>query len=894
MFKDVIVTANNRQRFAMREACRKQNVPYPHIMTWDMWINELWAQYAPNHYQEKSIPAILTSLEIRELWESLITRWNNEQDEHEQLINPDAVAKYVSQGVEKTILYGIKKENLTLNTIEQKHFLVWYETMEARLNTVRALLPCQQQAMVTQWICDNAIQASNISFYGFAYPNALQKRVFEHLAQTGHADIRTMPPKTASIETKSFQTREDEITACANWARQKMEEDKTQTIGILVPELVRYHADVLRIFDNTLIPSSMFRPLENNQRPYRISLGTPVTERPLVKTLLSLLFMSPGKQMAFDDISVLLRNPFIGGFKEEFIRRAKLEAKFRAESGTLVSWQYVNKLINLHMLNGEECNHWCEDFASRWNAFTELYELWPKKEQTLPDVVNFIKRTYDVWGLSERAAMSNTDTEIAEHLFDDEKGWFSNFSSLNHEKNTYTLQQGLHKLHTLLKEVNFQPASGQGTITILSEYEAADLPFDAVWVMGLTNDAWPQAPSPNPFIDKQLQTDYSVPHASFQQEHDYAQEMTQRIKQQANQVTFSCPLSDEGRMKMPSHLIAENDTLEAEADISDPYTQYSQEMQALSTRHLVLDEYAPVFAKDKKAEGGTSLLRDQAQCPFRAFVSHRLGVKELKAQEVGLSASIRGEVLHECLDKFWRQVKNHESLCKLVEENKLNRVVSDVIHQSMDFYRTRYPEIFTDAIVRVEHDRLLPAISHWMSAYEHQREPFEKVITEQKKNIDINGLLLAVKVDHLDTTISDGTINIADNKSGEASTTVWFNEERLLEPQVPLYARILSEAKENVGSVVFKSFKSGKMGNKGIAATEGVAKGVKPVGNDKVNEVINTWTVQIDALAEEFLKGDARVAPYQQEKTCTYCPHASTCRVSEAGDQMEGSLYQSA
>jgi len=889
---DSIVTANNRQRFAMREACRHHNTPHPNLQSWDSWIRELWAEHAHVQFSQKTVPQVLSSLEIRELWESLITRWNDEQEDGNKLINPDAVARFAAKGLDSCILYGINSKDITQDTIEQKNFILWCGSMQARLNVLRAILPSQQQSLVTKWITSGTIKVGNISFYGFVSPNALQKSAFEYLHTQTASNMISMPSVTSTTSSKTFQTRGDEIAACANWVREKMEQDNTQQIGILVPELVRYHADILRIFDNTLIPTSMFRPLENNQRPYRISLGTPVTERPLVKTLLSLLFMHPGKKIDFEDMSVLLRNPFIGGFKSEFIRRAKLEAKFRSDSSTVISWKHVNSLINLHMLNGEECSHWCEDIATRWNAFTEMYELWPSKDQSLQDIVNFIKKTYEIWGLSERAQFSDTDKEIAEMLLNEDKGWLSNFSHLRHGNELYTLQQGLHKLHTLLKEVNFQPASGQGTITVLSEYEAADLPFDAIWVLGLTNDAWPQAPSPNPFIDKELLAEQGVPHASFQQEHDYATDMTKRMTQQACEVTFSCPLSDEGRLKMPSHLIGDLTELTPEADLDDPYTKFSQEMQALSERILIDDSHAPAFAIDTKAQGGTSLIRDQAHCPFKAFVSHRLGVKPLPEQEVGLTAAIRGEVLHDCLDKFWRDTKNHAALCTHIENMTLNKKISEVIGKSMNFYEKRYPDIFTEAIIRVEHDRLLPSISFWMTSYEHQREPFEKVITEQKKNIEINGLQLSVKVDHIDTTISDGTLNIADNKSGEATPSVWFDENRLLEPQVPLYARVLSESNEKIGSVVFKSFKNGKMGNKGIAAQANVARGIKPVGEIKIKEAIDIWTVQIDELAAEFRNGEARVDPYKEDKTCTYCPHAGACRISEAKEQIDAKLYQ--
>lgn len=887
---DLIITANTRQRFAIKEAHRRAGVPYPNIMSWDELVSNIWGDAT----RQSTGIHVLTRLEKRELWESVIEDWNNEQDDDNKVINTDAVAKLASQAFDNSILYriDIEKSADNIESIETEMMRRWATEVKSRLKTMKAYLPCQQQKAVAKWLIDETFNVPSLTFYGFSYPNNIQKAVFDSLTAKGVANLTTLQHSTmATKSTVKFESREEEIAACAKWIREKMEANPASQIAVVVPKLVMYSADILRIFDNELIPSAMFRPLENNQRPYRISLGTPVTERPLVKTLIQLLYMRPGKQIAFEEFSSLLRNPFIGGFKGEFIRRAKLEAKIRKDSAPLMSWQYVNELINLQLINGEEPDEWCSDFADRWNRYNEHVSLWKKGSQSMADIADFIRTTYSIWGLAERAANSATDTEIEKMLFDETNGWLTELASLNRNNETLaSVQQGLHKFHKLLKDVNFQPASGESTITVLSENEASALPFDAVWMLGMTNEDWPKMPSPNPFLSREAQIEQNVPHAHFQQECEYAITMTNAIMHQASEVVFSYPLSDEGRELSPSNVIAELAKSEkSEKEICDPYLAYSQEMQALSEVESVLDQFAPEFDLSQKAMGGTSLLRDQAHCPFKGYVNHRLNVKPLAEQEVGLTAAMRGNVLHGCLDKFWRKVKNHKTLETLAAEGQLTDTISNAVTGALEYFRHRYPAIFTDAIYDLEHDRLLPTIESWMLYQELPRTPFKDVVSEERRVIDIKGLQLTVKVDQTDVTIDEypdaERMNIFDNKSGTARPSDWFDPDRLMEPQVPLYARIAYESNQAVGSVAFKSFKRGQMGSKGILANKGDVVGMKAVGMEGVKEAVDTWIIQTDELAEEFINGVAAVKPFKPEKSCLHCTNKAICRIAEENEQ---------
>ena len=57
---------------------------------------------------------------------------------------------------------------------------------------------------------------------------------------------------------------------------------------------------------------------------------------------------------------------------------------------------------------------------------------------------------------------------------------------------------------------------GAGTSGRLGVLESAGLEFDALWVSGLTDETWPLAAQPNPFIPPALQRKAEIPEASAQ------------------------------------------------------------------------------------------------------------------------------------------------------------------------------------------------------------------------------------------------------------------------------------------------------------------------------------------------------------------------------------------
>ena len=86
--------------------------------------------------------------------------------------------------------------------------------------------------------------------------------------------------------------------------------------------------------------------------------------------------------------------------------------------------------------------------------------------------------------------------------------------------------------------------------------ESAGLEFDALWVSGLTDEAWPLAASPNPFISLALQRKAGIPEASAEATLARGKRITGGWLAAADEVVVSHPMMDKDKGLLASPLIS--------------------------------------------------------------------------------------------------------------------------------------------------------------------------------------------------------------------------------------------------------------------------------------------------------------------------------------------------
>jgi probable DNA repair protein len=298
----------------------------------------------------------------------------------------------------------------------------------------------------------------------------------------------------------------------------------------------------------------------------------------------------------------------------------------------------------------------------------------------------------------------------------------------------------------------------------------------------------------------------------------------------------------------------------------------------------LLDNTAPLIPVGSYLTGGSSLLYDQSACPFRAFANYRLGADGLEEPISGIDAKTKGIITHRVLQLLWQQIGDQERLLA-IDALELKQLLEQIVSHELSILKKHRPETFTPRFIAIEQDRLTELIIEWLEL-EKQRAPFKAFSLEQKERINLAGLELDVRVDRIDL-LEDETKLIIDYKTGKnLSYKGWF-EQRLEEPQLPLYSTTESD---QISGVCLAGVNQSKPGFKGITEQGGVVPGVKEFS--KIREstdysswdgLKNAWKQRLELLAEEILAGRADVCP-KDAKVCTYCPLPSLCRIYEWGD----------
>ena len=125
--------------------------------------------------------------------------------------------------------------------------------------------------------------------------------------------------------------------------------------------------------------------------------------------------------------------------------------------------------------------------------------------------------------------------------------------------------QALAVLRRLCNETLFQPEAIDAPVQVLGILESDGLEFDHLWVSGLTDEAWPLAARPNPFLPVALQKKAGIPEASADSALALDRRITEGWKQAAGEVVFSHFTREEDRDVLPSPLVADVPVAELDA-----------------------------------------------------------------------------------------------------------------------------------------------------------------------------------------------------------------------------------------------------------------------------------------------------------------------------------------
>jgi len=878
-----VVTPNHRLAQSLARtvgeahlAAGRSSWPAADILAWDSWLARLHEDAAFDD-TGAAVASLLSAEHERLGWESAVAR-----DPGRPLLVGSAVLAREAQGAWRLAHdWGIAGGIGAWEGGEDAQSFArwaahWKAESQRRGWTDAARLP----ALVPQLLRRPGVHRPQLLVaYAFSLLTPAQRDVLAACRAAGIALAMAGPPEHAARPVVlALDSPKRELEAAARWARARLESalgHGMPRIAVVVPELAQRRELVRRIFARVL--SSSGRP---SGRPlFNVSLGRALAEHPLVDAALSILALAR-EPLPYERASRLLRSPFLGGGTAEAGPRARLDAALRKVAPPLADLALLRDLVGQASERpGRRGAPRCPALDARLAAIAAAI---PGARLAAPRewAAHFAAQ------LSAAGFPGDRSLDSAEHqTLEKWHGALGTLASLDLVAGRITAEAALRHLRQSCADTVFQPESGEAPVQVLGLLESVGLDFDALWVTGLTDDAWPQSPRPHPFLPVSLQRKARVPQASAEESLALDERITRSWATAAPEVVFSHAKADEERALEASPLIAVFERDEPASRATPSYPEVRDVLFAAGREASAwagcADAWAPPLA-EAAARGGTAILADQAACPFRAFARHRLRAEAVEAPEPGLGAAERGQLLHALMARVWRELGSHAAL-QAASRERLEEIATEAARVAVAKLRAEKPGRLDGRFAELERQRLARAALAWL-AIDVERPPFEVVQREEEIVMHAGGLELRGRIDRLDR-LAEGRLAVIDYKSGTPRVAGWLGE-RPDDPQLPLYALALGE---EVVAVAFACLKAGKLGFAGLAREDGLLPEVGTVDAHRTagklaaswSELLDGWRAETSRLAQAFVRGAARVDPKRPFATCEHCDIGPLCRVRE-------------
>ena len=840
----------------------------PPILPLSSWLRNVWLASWPEKY-------LLSELQCEKIWEEII----NQDSARMDLLHLQGVASQTSKAFSLLHEYRLPRDKkLYEQTDESKAFLRWIRKFESRLSS--ALAPCMLMDAVRNSMQEGEILIPHsLRIRGFEEQSPQLKYFLNFLREKGtRVDFLSPVPSPEilaqrmeklndkNVNVEEYENRQGEAEACACWVRSIFQPGKR--IGIVVPELEKYRTLLKRELAAELVPETIFS-LDEEDLPFNISLAPPLSQEPMIKLALNLLSVKTSNVPVSTFLSII-QSPFFGFAFPPTREISDLERNLRKKRVLSIP------LDRFHSICGSvpQVDQLVESLKS-WtlNNSKLMPEKWAK------ELSDFLKTT----GWPGKVAPGTDKQSVLSKRHQGFEAWkdcLNQLCSLNQILGPINRLEVLNHLTHITRSKPFQSKTPEHSIQVIGLLESSGMQFDYLWVMGCHHEALPAHPEPNPFIPYEIRNKYSIPRSNPQRELKFTEQSLTRLLMAAPDVHFSYPLH-EGDMDLEMSPLLKRFPKDKKA----PYlsNRIKDQVRAMNQLEKFTEPaFLQVTDSEKNQYGtqgissGYALLKDQVDCPFRAFARHRLNSQRTPVAEIDFDNLDRGNLVHKAMELFWDKTRNRKNLLNLshgILEKRIEECVQEALKlcSQRTTGQTQFNKLEIERNVRLIHD--------WLLNIERERPDFQVLHNEEDVSINLCGIKLSLRIDRIDEIPGKGLLLI-DYKTGrEAKPAEWFAE-KIRAPQLPLYATAqppvgLAYGHLTLGKPEFKGTADlplGKLKNYDFA---------KDTGCSTWKELLSYWKNNLNRVADEFLQGNNQVLPVNKGEPCLHCEFNSLCRIQE-------------
>ncbi len=402
-------------------------------------------------------------------------------------------------------------------------------------------------------------------------------------------------------------------------------------------------------------------------------------------------------------------------------------------------------------------------------------------------------------------------------------------------------------------------------ITIGTPEEVLALPCDLLIIGDANADIFPGRSAPTPFLAIEAQRAAGIPEASPEAHLAHSRSLIAALCGQATEVQILAPAVDtRGAELLPSPLFGDDWQVLPARKCSSQCNSVAERLAAAPpTLFLPENDPVPPVTATENISGNAGLFTAWFESPFFAFCTHRLGLEPLPQPGHGLDPRIQGQILHTALERLWKTLHNSTALAAL-DADALSTEVRSALRAPL---ARHLPERdFGRVMTQLESARLHDLLCQWLRHELRRSDPFEVIACEEPLTTSLAGLPLSLRIDRLDhvDTACGPRYLVLDYKTGREADPKGWREDRLRDPQLPLYATLSAQVQLLVPQIDGIGFAHLKDGHPALSsANNWCGSMIEPDTQPKRdwNEQLSAWSQRLEAAARGFLAGEAGVDP---------------------------------
>ncbi len=809
-------------------------------------------------YSGRDVPVVLSIAQEHTLWQQIIEQHTPE------LFDVASTAMLASRAATTLAEWDVPTEHDAWAEHEDgEQFRAWLASFRTRCSEEGWVSRADLFRLVPKWMERGGCADEQAVFAGFApLTPALSRIVFpakrevlpvDALGSKCRAIELAQTAPTQAVPVTRCDDPAEEIELAARWARTAWERDSAVSMAVFVHQLEANRSLVERTFEQVCYPGRTVSRLTRDygsESIFHIHASAPLREHPLIAGAMLLLQLA-SPRIPIGDASTILRSPWISGAVSERNARALADFKLRR-----------SRELDVSLRDLRYASDACPRFQSMIAGVRRVVERKPGNGE-FGEWSEFFNELLGTVGWPGDAELSAAEQDMVEEW----KNKLSTLASLALVSTRVPVDKAIERLRLLFDEAGPGVGDFFSPVQILDLSDARGIRFDQAFITGLSEETRFWNSNVSPLIPVKLQRACGVPGASAASMEDLRAGAVADIFRTAPRLTAS--------YSERIHPAAAKFVGEAEAEPVGWQGRMLKDSFERADLEAIEDGSGPGYQPSGRSLGGVGVIKDQSQCPFRAYAIRRLNARSLEEGCFGIDQRDRGGFLHEALRRVWDELKTRDRL-RTYPRLKLQFLVEEAVRAAI---QTKNEGPLVEQLSMAEVDRLIEVVLQWLSYEGERKQSFTVEATERQDVLDVAGLHLDIRIDRVDR-LANGKRLLIDYKSGETKASS-LEGDRPREPQLLVYAAAM---REEIAGFFLAQLKPRNPKLNGFSQDLHIE--AKKTQVKEWDRFLDGRMRVVESLAQSFAAGEAAVDPIRD--ACNFCGLAAFCRVNEARNARNG------